>query len=225
MAATKWHSARSSGHGAGAWTRAGVWAGSVGSVAVMMLDPKSHPPDPGPPASLVSGGRLDAQPRSMSPGGCCVNAADRQHVLAAQILHTTRSIHAPTTSCLRILIPIARACAAPRHPILRHVCRHRAVPELRLSPPQTKHKGARSHRHTHPPARQDTQRAQQQRHSQLLCDHRHPRHQHHRAAHLLEEAGRGRRWRLRQDVSVDQLQHRQLPRGASSTQASAAVQR
>lgn len=147
-------------------------------------------------------------------------ATRHQHTRSPKYLQPLAHPPHPAKSSLCILIPIARACAhIPHTPTAlhcttpHHVCHDRALAELRLPAPQAEHKGANFVHHTGSQAIKDAQRAQQQWHRQLLCHYCHARHQHHRAAHLLEEAGRRWRWRLRQDLPLDQLQHRQLPRG------------
>lgn len=118
---------------------------------------------------------------------------------------------------------LKRVQHAHTHAHTRHTLRHRHVgavhhAELRLLAPEAVHQGAhltcvecaRAQAHPH------TERAQQQWHSELVRHQRDAGHKHHRAARLLEEAGRRRRRRVRQDVFVDQLQLRQLPRGTTS---------
>jgi hypothetical protein len=106
----------------------------------------------------------------------------------------------------------SRLSGLPSHP-LHNVGHHLA--KLRLPPPQAVDQAASIQHHTHPQARPHTERAEQQWHRELLRDDCDAGHRHHRASHVLKEARRGRRWRVRQDMSVDQLQLGQLPRGTS----------
>lgn len=71
----------------------------------------------------------------------------------------------------------------------QHVGRAGRLAELRLPPPEAEHQSTQLVRCTRPQACPHPEREEQQWYCELVCDYRHARHHHHRAAHVLEEAG------------------------------------
>jgi hypothetical protein len=215
------------------------WAVSNNCVRGCVL--RIHRPAMGGASTGVLGGAKGQQ----ASGRCWVSSPKHQysaaHIvypLTAQPTHTTHLTHltiAPASPLvLIILIPPSclprtdqeSAAPSPPHPPHHHHHHHhhhhtqygdRTLAKLRLPASQAEHQGTLLVHHTGPQAGADAQRAQQQRHCQLLRHHQHTGHNHHRAAVVLEEAGRGGRRRVRQDMSPDQLQLRQLPRGKIHT--------